>query len=153
MRRRNVLGVVVAALALVLAAPAVADITFARTTLSIEAGSGRHSFDVELARTPAQTRRGLMFRGELADDAGMLFDFGEPQPIAMWMKNTLIPLDMVFVGKDGTITRIAHWTTPLSLEPISSGGPVRAVLELKGGITERLGIVAGDRVVFPDPGQ
>ena len=139
----------IAALILALAwlAPAVADdITFARDELWIETADGRHRFDVEIAETDRQMARGLMFRTELAEDAGMLFDYRLPQPIAMWMKNTLIPLDMLFVADDGTIVRIESWTTPLSLAAISSGGPVRAVIELKGGISERLGIRPGDRV-------
>ena len=138
-----------AALFLTLAwlAPAIADdITFARTELWIETAEGRHRFDVEVAETDRQMARGLMFRTELADDAGMLFDYRRPQRIAMWMKNTLIPLDMLFIAEDGSIVRIESWTTPLSLAAISSGGPVRAVIELKGGISERLGIRPGDRV-------
>lgn len=139
----------IAALILSLAwlAPAIADdITFTRDELWIETADGRHRFDVEVAETDRQMARGLMFRTELADDAGMLFDYRRPQRIAMWMKNTLIPLDMLFVADDGTIVRIESWTTPLSLATISSGGPVRAVIELKGGISERLGIRPGDRV-------
>jgi uncharacterized membrane protein (UPF0127 family) len=90
-----------------------------------------------------------MFRTELADNAGMLFDFGRTGPIAMWMKNTLIPLDMLFVDEYGVITHIARWTTPLSLETISSKGPARAVIEIKGGMTERFGIMPGDIVIHP----
>lgn len=138
-----------AALVLTLAwlAPAIADdIAFARSELWIETADGRHRFDIEVAETDRQMARGLMFRTELADDAGMLFDYRVLRPIAMWMKNTLIPLDMLFVADDGTILRIEAWTTPLSLATISSGGPARAVIELKGGISERLGIRPGDRV-------
>lgn len=122
---------------------------YTRTELWIESGDARHRFAVELAETPEQMARGLMFRTELADDAGMLFDYRRPRLIAMWMKNTLIPLDMLFIEGDGTISRIEPWTTPLSLATIASGGPARAVLELKGGITERLGIAPGDRIVHP----
>ena len=78
----------------------------------------------------------------------MLFRYDGERPVAMWMKNTFIPLDMVFVGADGRIKRIAENTTPLSLETIYSGAPVQAVIELNGGITRRLGIAPGDRVIY-----
>ncbi len=135
---------------ILLAAPAAAeDLVFPRDELWIESAATqtRHHFEIELAEGDRQMARGLMFRSELADNAGMLFDFGRTGPIAMWMKNTLIPLDMLFVDAHGTITRIARWTTPLSLETISSGGPARAVIEIKGGRAEQLGIVPGDKVI------
>ena len=88
-------------------------------------------------------------RTELAENAGMLFDFEETQPVSMWMKNTLIPLDIAFIDKDGVIRRIAAETTPRSLESISSGAPVIAVLEVNGGVFERLGVEEGDRVRHP----
>jgi uncharacterized membrane protein (UPF0127 family) len=140
------------AVLLALAAPSASagEMTYARAELWIETAQARHRFEVELAETPEQMARGLMFRTELADDAGMLFDYERPRLVAMWMKNTLIPLDMLFIDEDGTISRIEAWTTPLSLETIPSGGPARAVLELKGGITERLGIEPDDRIVHPD---
>ena len=117
--------------------------------LWIETADARHHFTVEIAETLEQVRRGLMFRADLAEDAGMLFDYDPPTHVSMWMKNTLIPLDMLFVDENGVIGRIAAWTTPLSTEPIPSGGPVRAVIELKGGITEQLGIKAGHKIVHP----
>ena len=85
-------------------------------------------------------------RESLAADAGMLFDYERPQPVAMWMKNTYIPLDMIFIDNDGIITHISTRAVPLSLQPISSKGPVRAVLEVNGGITDHLGITVGDEV-------
>jgi uncharacterized membrane protein (UPF0127 family) len=130
-------------------AGAAGEVTYELTELWIETAQARHRFEVELAETAEQRARGLMFRTELADDAGMLFAYDRPDSISMWMKNTLIPLDMLFVDEDGTISRIEAWTAPLSLEIIPSGGPVWAVLELKGGITERLGIEPDDRIVHP----
>jgi uncharacterized protein len=138
------------AVLILMAAPAGAeDIVFPRDELWIESAETetRHHFEIELAEGNRQMARGLMFRSELADNAGMLFDFGRTGPIAMWMKNTLIPLDMLFVDARGTISHIARWTTPLSLETISSRGPARAVIEIKGGRAEQLGIAPGDRVI------
>ncbi|MHA7873559.1 MAG: DUF192 domain-containing protein [Hyphococcus sp.] len=106
----------------------------------------RHEFFVEVADDDDERRLGLMYRTELAPNAGMLFDFGETQHISMWMKNTLIPLDMAFIDASGEIKRIAANTTPRSLESVRSGEPVVAVLEVNGGTFERLGVKAGDRV-------
>lgn len=111
--------------------------------------SGQHIFRVKVARSREQHERGLMFREHLATDAGMLFDYGYAQEIAMWMKNTKIPLDMLFIGNDGSIVKIARNTVPESLELIFSGVPVRAVLEINGGTSARLGISEGDRVEWP----
>ncbi len=125
-----------------------------RSTLWVESEDGRHRFDVELADTPETKARGLMFRKEMAPDAGMIFDFQVSMPVTMWMKNTFIPLDMLFVDDAGVIRNIAHRTTPLSLDHINSGGPVRVVVELNAGTAQRLGIAIGDRVVhdlFPPP--
>jgi uncharacterized protein len=134
----------------IMAGGAVADVpvSFGQSQLEIVVADGtRHGFDIELAQTDAQLHRGLMGRAKLAATAGMLFDFGHEQPVAMWMKDTLIPLDMVFIAKDGTIVGIAERTLPHSLAIISSPHPARAVLELNGGTASRLGIHAGDRVV------
>ncbi len=90
-----------------------------------------------------------MFRKNLAADAGMLFDFGSPEKVVMWMKNTLIPLDMLFIKPGGIIANIASGTAPLSLSPVPSNGPVRGVLELKAGTAARLGIRPGDQVLHP----
>lgn len=116
------------------------------TLIVVKQSGGRYTFQIELARTPAQRQQGLMFRERLAPDAGMLFDYEKPQPIAMWMKNTYVPLDMIFIDADGIVTHIAKRAVPLSLQPISSNGPVRAVLEVNGGITDHLGISVGDEV-------
>ena len=113
------------------------------------ADTGEHRFMVEIADDDEERRIGLMHRTELAENAGMLFDFEETQPVSMWMKNTLIPLDIAFIDKDGVIRRIAAETTPRSLESISSGAPVIAVLEVNGGVFERLGVEEGDRVRHP----
>jgi uncharacterized membrane protein (UPF0127 family) len=107
---------------------------------------GVHVFDVELALTPEQRSTGLMHRKELPRGRGMLFDFEGDGPIAMWMKNTYVSLDMIFIRSDGIIARIAENTTPLSEQTIPSGAPVKAVLEVVAGTAKRLGIAPGDRV-------
>jgi len=107
----------------------------------------RHAFTVEMAVEPEQQMIGLMFRPEVKPDEGMLFDWGTPRESSMWMRNTLASLDMVFIAADGRIHRIAERTVPLSLATISSHGPVRATLELAAGVTERLDIRVGDRVL------
>jgi uncharacterized membrane protein (UPF0127 family) len=118
--------------------------------LTIVTGADRHEFTVELASTPDQRGQGLMYRREMARDGGMLFDFGPRYGRAsMWMKNTYIPLDMLFIKSDGEIESIAERTTPHSLEAISSRGSVRYVLELSGGTAARLNIRPGDRVELP----
>jgi len=114
--------------------------------LTIETKAGPVSFKVELAETPAERAKGLMYRTELAADAGMLFDFGPEQPIFMWMKNTYIPLDMLFIRPDGRIASIAANTVPLSTQTISSEVPVSAVLELPAGTARAKGISVGDQV-------
>lgn len=114
----------------------------------------RHSFRVEMAVRPEEQMIGMMFRTEMAPDEGMLFDWGAPRESAMWMRNTLIPLDMVFIAADGRIHRIHERAVPQSLATIESRGPVRATLELPGGTVERLDIRVGDRVIhriFPAP--
>ena len=124
--------------------------SFPTSGLDIASSGGAiHHFTVELATTRPQLAQGLMYRRQLAADAGMLFDFGHLQSATMWMKNTLIPLDMVFIGGEGEIYGIAERTVPQSLAVIASPGLVRAVLELNGGTAERLGIHAGDRVIHP----
>ena len=118
--------------------------------LEIAGRSGRHHFTVEVARTPDQQGQGLMFRSTLAADEGMIFPFPQPRMASFWMRNTLIPLDMLFVRADGTIARIAANAVPHSEESISSGEPVAAVLEIRGGRAAELGIVEGDRVSWDD---
>ena len=114
--------------------------------LTIETGAGVHAIRVEVARTAEERSIGLMHRIELAPDRGMLFDFGATRPVTMWMKNTLIPLDMFFADQSGLIVTIAERTTPLSEKRIRSGQPVRFVLEMIGGSAQRLGIAPGDRL-------
>ncbi len=106
----------------------------------------RHEFTVEMALAPEQQMTGLMFRPSVAPNEGMLFDWGAPRESAMWMRNTIASLDMVFISADGRIHRIAERTVPQSLATISSNGPVRATLELAAGTAERLGLRVGDRV-------
>jgi uncharacterized membrane protein (UPF0127 family) len=115
-------------------------------SLAIVSGDKRHSFQVEVMRTPEQRARGLMHRRYMPADRGMLFDFGRTEPVAMWMENTYIPLDMLFIRADGTIARIAENTEPLSQRTIPSGEPVLSVLEINGGVSRTLGLKAGDRV-------
>jgi uncharacterized protein len=118
-------------------------------TLEIVTRSGVHSFTVELAATDEARSKGLMYRRELPEGRGMLFDFKQDQNAAMWMKNTYIPLDMIFIRADGRIQRIAENTRPESEKIITAGAPVRAVLEVIGGTARKLGIRAGDRVAHP----
>jgi len=118
-------------------------------TLEIVSKTGVHTFAVELAKSDAERAQGLMYRRELPEGRGMLFDFQRDDEVAMWMKNTYIPLDMVFIRSDGRIVRIAENTEPRSERIISSGGPVRGVLEVIGGTARKLGIAAGDRVAHP----
>src|SRR5580765_111697 len=108
--------------------------------LEIATKSGVHVFSVEMATTEEEKTTGLMYRKELPDGKGMLFDFSPEQQVSMWMKNTYIPLDMIFIRADGRILRIAENTEPLSTKIISSGGPAKAVLEVIGGTAQKYGI-------------
>jgi uncharacterized membrane protein (UPF0127 family) len=118
-------------------------------TIEIATKTGVHLFAVELVDTEAERAKGLMYRKELPEGRGMLFDFHREQEVSFWMQNTYIPLDMIFIRGDGRIHRIAENTEPLSTRMIPSGGPVRAVLEVIGGTTRKLGIAPGDRVASP----
>jgi uncharacterized protein len=118
-------------------------------TLEIATKSGVHIFSVEMATTEDEKQKGLMYRKELADGKGMLFDFSPEQPISMWMKNTYISLDMIFIRADGRILRIAENTEPESTAIISSGGLARGVLEVPAGTAKKYGISPGDRVSHP----
>lgn len=118
-------------------------------TLEIATKSGVQVFAVEVATTEEEKRTGLMFRKELADGRGMLFDFSPEQEVSMWMKNTFIPLDMIFIRADGRILRIAENTVPQSTAIISSRGPAKGVLEVIAGTAKKYGISAGDRVAHP----
>lgn len=117
--------------------------------LVAHSASGPHAFVVEVARSPGEQARGLMFRKHLAPDRGMLFPFDPPRPASFWMRNTLIPLDMIFIRPDGTIARIAENTVPYSLESVDSGEPVGAVLEIAGGRAREIGLEPGDRISWP----
>ena len=118
-------------------------------TAEIVSKSGVHVFAVEMAVTPEEQAKGLMFRKQLPEGQGMLFDFHREQPTSFWMKNTYVPLDMIFIRADGRILRIAENTVPLSETLVPSGGPVLAVLEVVAGTAKKLGIAAGDRVAHP----
>jgi uncharacterized membrane protein (UPF0127 family) len=120
--------------------------------LTFETSSGPKPVMIEVAHTPEQREVGLMYRRSLPADQGMLFDFGQAQEVTMWMKNTYVSLDMVFVGADGRISRIAEKTEPLSTRIISSDGPARYVVELAAGAAARLGLKRGDKVVHPRVG-
>ena len=122
---------------------------FQRSELTIISATGQHRFQIEVAETPAQMVQGLMFRRSLAADAGMLFDYKHPTTATMWMHNTLIPLDMLFVDARGKIVNIQQRAVPQSDDVITAAAPVRAVIELNGGTAERLGIAPGDQVVHP----
>jgi uncharacterized membrane protein (UPF0127 family) len=118
-------------------------------TLEIASKTGVHAFTVEIADTEPEREKGLMFRKELPEGRGMLFDFHREQEVGFWMQNTYIPLDMIFIQGDGRVLRIAESTEPLSTRIIPSNGPVRAVLEVIGGTARKLGIAPGDRVASP----
>jgi uncharacterized protein len=118
-------------------------------TLEIASKTGVHTFEVEVVDDDTDRAKGLMYRKALPEGRGMLFDFHRDQDVSFWMQNTYIPLDMVFISGDGRILRIQENTEPLSTRLIPSGGPVRAVLEVIGGTTRKLGIAPGDRVASP----
>ncbi|MFL9824289.1 DUF192 domain-containing protein [Rhodoplanes sp. SY1] len=155
MTRRTVLSaalrlVVAAVVVFVLDAPlGLGAAAFERQTLEIATKTGVHVFSVEVATTDAERAQGLMHRKELPEGTGMLFDFKRDEPVAMWMKNTYVPLDMIFITADGRIHRIAENTTPMSERIIPSGGPVRGVLEVVAGTAKKLGIAPGDRIGHP----
>jgi uncharacterized protein len=117
--------------------------------LEIVTKAGVRTFTVEVAKTEKERETGLMYRKEMADDRGMLFDFSPEQQVSMWMKNTILSLDMIFIGGNGRITRIAENTEPQSLKIISSGGPAKGVLEVVAGTAKKYGIAPGDQVVHP----
>ncbi len=123
----------------------------ARATVTVTSAGGRHVFDVDVARTPAEQSRGLMFRTGIPRDGGMLFapypaDGGPPREASFWMRDTPSPLDIIFIRADGTIAHIAENTVPFSEDQIRSGEPVAAVLEINGGRSAELGIAVGDKV-------
>lgn len=147
--RRSGLLMILAAigLALLAASPLTARPQQLKTeTIEVVTHQGARRFTVEIADTEAARNRGLMFRKYLAADRGMLFEFHPPQSVSFWMKNTLIPLDMLFINSDDRVISIAREATPLSEAQISSGGDVREVLELRGGRAAEIGARIGDLV-------
>ena len=134
---------------LMLAAPAQAREPQLEPLAITTAGGRTIEYQVEVARTQAHMQRGLMFRDEMAADRGMLFIYEPVRPAAMWMKNTILPLDMLFIDAAGRIINIVENTEPYSLRTIPSGGPVRGVLELNAGQAAEHGMAAGDRVAHP----
>lgn len=139
-----------AALFLLFAGAALAqqEVTFPKDELTIQGAGGKiFSFNVELALTDAQRAHGLMFRKQMPPDQGMLFDFGTVRPVSMWMENTPLPLDMLFIQGDGTISHIRENAVPYSRDVIDSRGPVKFVLEINGGRARSLGIKVGDKVI------
>ena len=120
-----------------------------QTMLTIVSGAKTHKFTVEVTRTAEQQQQGMMHRQSLAPDRGMLFPFEATREASFWMKNTLIPLDLIFYRSDGTIANIEANAVPLSLDFIHSAGPVAGVLEIAGGRAAELGLKAGDRVEWP----
>ena len=116
--------------------------------LCVKSKGKTHSFIVEVAETSQQQAKGMMFRTELADDRGMLFPFTEVRMASFWMKNTVIPLDIIFIRPDGVIENIAENAEPYSTIPVESTAPVTAVLELRGGLAAEMGIAAGDKVAW-----
>jgi uncharacterized membrane protein (UPF0127 family) len=142
-------GLLLAAACLALAAPSIRLAALAADELTIETATGAQRFTIELVDTPESRARGLMFRRSMLPDHGMLFDFKTEQPVAFWMKNTPLPLDMLFIDGQGVIVQIAADTTPFSEAAIPSRQPIRAVLEVNAGTAERLEIAVGDRVRHP----
>lgn len=124
-------------------------ITFGRSVLSVHTRGGSHKFSVEIAETYDQHARGLMFRKNMPMTHGMLFLFEQDQMITMWMKNTFIPLDIIFIDRSGVIVNIVRSTEPYSLDHIKSAKPVISVLEVNAQVTRRLNIQAGDRIEYP----
>ncbi len=120
---------------------------FPRAVLTIRGGGAVHEFTIWVADTPAREEQGLMFVRELAADRGMVFFDSQPRPWSMWMKNTFIPLDMLFIGADGRIASIAH-ALPHDETIIRSGGPVKAVIELQAGVSEKLHLKVGDQAAW-----
>jgi uncharacterized membrane protein (UPF0127 family) len=149
MRARSFIRPVAAAAAFLVLSHVAPDAASAEQTLEIVTRAGVHTFAVELAATDEERSRGLMYRRELPEGTGMLFDFKRDLNVTMWMKNTYIPLDMIFIRSDGRIHRIAENTVPESEQIIAAGGSVRAVLEVIGGTSRKLGIRPGDRVAHP----
>jgi uncharacterized protein len=122
-------------------------------TLVFKTETGEHSFDIEVMTTDGERAKGLMFRRALPEKSGMLFVYDRPQAASMWMKNTFIPLDMVFIAEGGAVHRIEANTEPFSTAIISSEGDIIAVLELNAGAAARIGLKRGDRAIYPGLGK
>lgn len=118
-------------------------------TIVLKTETGDHNYDIEVATTDQDRAIGLMYRRSLPENSGMLFLYDRPQPAAMWMKNTFIPLDMIFIAPDGTVQRIETYTEPFSTRSIESGGHVVGVLELNAGQADKIGLKRGDKVIYP----
>jgi len=146
--RRSFLVLSLAAFAVPATAQAPA-VRFDRTPLVIESGGKKHRFTVEIADNDERRTLGLMHRRQMAADAGMLFDFKRDGQVSMWMRNTVLPLDMLFVDRDGIVRKVHERAVPFSETVISSDVPVRAVLELNGGTASRLGLRPGDKLDHP----
>ena len=146
MNRRPLLGALLLAPAAAFAQTAAQPALPKEKLVVVTRDRKRHDFTVEMALTPEQQTVGEMFRKTVPAGEGMLFDWGREQQSDMWMRNTLASLDMLFIAADGTVKHIAEHAVPRSLAIISSGGPVRATLEIAAGTAERLGIRVGDRV-------
>jgi uncharacterized membrane protein (UPF0127 family) len=130
-----------------LGAPGKAGPAFER--LEIVTANGTHAFKTEVARTPAERAKGLMYRHDLPRDRAMLFDFGVEQKVMMWMKNTYVPLDMIFVSRDGRVVSIFYDAKPMSEAIISSEQPAYAAIEVRAGVARRIGVAVGDAVRHP----
>lgn len=149
MRRRLVLPLLAAAVLSARHAAAQVGqraVDFPRSSLVIESSGRTHRFTVEVADNDQRRALGLMHRDSMPADHGMVFDFKQDQPVAMWMRNTRIPLDMLFIDRDGRVVNIHARAVPFDETSIHSDGPVRGVLELNGGTASRLGLKAGDTV-------
>lgn len=136
-----------------LALLALAACASAEDRLVLHTAKGDYTFRIEIADTNEERAKGLMFRNELAPDAGMLFDYGKEQEASFWMQNTLIPLDMIFIGADGVVKTIHVNAKPLDTTPIPSGVPIRFVLEVPGGRSKEIGLAIGDRMDHPLVGK
>lgn len=134
------LGVGLAVATTLLPVAALAD----ESKLTLRTDTGAYEFSVEVVDTPESRAKGLMYVTELADDAGMLFDFKEERPVSFWMRNTFIPLDMIFVGTDGVVRNVHANARPHDPTGIPSDGPVQFVLEIPGGRAAEIGLQAGD---------
>jgi uncharacterized membrane protein (UPF0127 family) len=135
-------GAVIALALLALPTAVLAD----ESKLVLQTATGEYSFNVQVVDTPESRAQGLMFVTELADDAGMLFDFKEERPVSFWMRNTFIPLDMIFVGADGLVRNVHVNARPHDVTSIPSDGPVQYVLEIPGGRSVEIGLQPGDRM-------